>query len=81
MLQHLTTVCEAKNKFTLTPWPESVSNMRPTERVRVHVKQSKSAPYMGVELYIAGFDIRSIETHPETSTELKKASLSDGIAC
>ena len=35
---------------------------------------SLSAPHMGVTLCLAGLDIRSIEPHPETSTELKKAS-------
>ena len=35
---------------------------------------------MGVRLFIAGFGIRSIEAHHETSTELDKSSRDDGIA-
>ena len=43
-------------------------------------KPSKSALYMGVSSYLAGFDIRSIKTHQETSDELSSSSEGDDIA-
>ena len=44
------------------------------------VKPLKSAPYMGNGLYLADLDIRSIETHHETSTELSRSSGGDDVA-
>ena len=43
------------------------------------VKPSKSAPYMSYRAYLAGLDIRSIDTHHETSAELSKPPGHDGI--
>ena len=44
------------------------------------VKPSKSAPHMSVRSYLAGLDIRSIDTHHEASAELSRSSGDDMIA-
>ena len=41
---------------------------------------SKSAPHMGVRLYIVSYGMRSIEAYHETSTELDKSSGDGSIA-
>ena len=47
---------------------------------RQDVKQSKSAPYMGLSFSVAGFDIGSIEAHHEMSAELSSSSGDDDVA-
>ena len=42
-------------------------------------KPSKSAPYMSVGLYLAGLDIISIDTRPETPAEPSRTPVNDGI--
>ena len=49
-------------------------------RPRGVVKPSKSGPYMGVGLYLAGFDIIPIAPRQDTSTELSVSGAGDARA-
>ena len=67
---------DARALRSLLPVSESVLPVPP----RGGVKPSKSAPYVGVRLSLAGFDIGSIGPHHETSTELSTSSGGDARA-
>ena len=68
---------DARALRSLLPVSESVLPVHRTPQGGV--KPSKSAPYVGIRLSLAGFDIGSIGPHHETSTELSKPPGHDGI--